>query len=463
MIGQRNGGLLRVSSGRGNAEPLTTLNASLGEFSHRLPFVLPGGRAVLFTVTYAQFPRWDATDIVVQSIATGERKILINGGADARYLSTGHLLYMRLGSLMAVPFNLERLEVTASPVAVTADVMQAAHLPTFALDSGAGQFSVSSSGTLAYLPGGVFPARQRSLLWVDRKGAEQPVLRPQQSYSAVRLSPDGQRVAFGTLPLGDRNVWLADLHRGSITRVTDDGRSEGPIWTPDGKRIVFGSFTSAQGNRADIVSKAADGAGPTERLSSHLDAVYVHSWTPDGTALAFTEARPETGSDIWVLPLKSGRPPEAIIATRFPENQPEFSPDGRWLAHTSNQSGQQEVFVRSYPDAGTLLPISTGGANSPAWSRDGRELFFTTLPAPDGTIKMMVVSVTTAPTFTAGAPRVLFEGRFNSNNIGRQYDVTSDGTRFLMIRQAERPPAKPTQMIVVQNWSEELKRRVPTN
>jgi serine/threonine-protein kinase len=462
VIGQRAGGLLRVSSGGGNAEPLTTLDTTLGEFSHRLPFVLPGGRAVLFTVTHAQFPRWDSTDVVVQSMTSGERKVLIKGGADARYVASGHLVYMRVGTLMAVPFDLERLEVGASPVAVAADVMQAAQGRTFELDSGAGQFSVSPSGTLVYLPGGLFPAREQSLLWVDRAGAEQPFALPPQSFSHPRLSPDGQRVVFGTLPLGERNVYIADLRRSGITRVTDDGRSEGPIWTPDGKRIVFTSFVSAQGNRADIASKSADGSGPIERLSSRSHAAYAHSWTPDGTALAFTERRPEDFSDIWVLPLKSDRQPEAIVSTRFAEAQPDISPNGRWLAYTSDESGRQEVFVRSYPEPGTLLPISTGGANSPAWSRDGRELFFTTLPTPESTLSMMVVDVTTAPTFTAGKPRVLFEGRFRSNSVGRQYDVAGDGSRFLMMREVERPPETPAQMIVVQNWLEELKQRVPT-
>jgi hypothetical protein len=178
--------------------------------------------------------------------------------------------------------------------------------------------------------------------------------------------------------------------------------------------------------------------------------------------LAFTERRPEDFSDIWVLPLKSDRQPEAIVSTRFAEAQPDISPNGRWLAYTSDESGRQEVFVRSYPEPGTLLPISTGGANSPAWSRDGRELFFTTLPTPESTLSMMVVDVTTAPTFTAGKPRVLFEGRFRSNSVGRQYDVAGDGSRFLMMREVERPPETPAQMIVVQNWLEELKQRVPT-
>ncbi len=174
VFAQRTGGLWRVPAAGGNAEPLTTLDATHGEYSHRLPFVLPGSHAVLFTVTYGTVAQWDATTIAVQALATGERKILIEGGADARYVPTGHLVYMRRGTLMAVPFNLQRLEVTGNPVAVAADVMQTTNAQNADFDSGAGQFSVSTSGTLVYLPGGVLPVPERSLHWVDRTGAERP-------------------------------------------------------------------------------------------------------------------------------------------------------------------------------------------------------------------------------------------------------------------------------------------------
>ena len=411
----------------------------------------------MFTVTYTQFPQWNATDIAVQRHATGERKILIKGGADARYVPTGHLLYMRMGTLMAVPFNLEKLELTGGPVAVTAQVMQATHTLNFFMDSGIGQFSVSASGMFVYLPGDLSPPPERSVLWVDRTGAERPVPGPPGTYSAVRLSPDGQRFAFGTLILGDRNLWVSDILRGSVTRLTDDGRNEGPLWTHDGKRIAY---TSVQGNRADIMVKAVDG-GLVERLTMRATAAYVQSWTPDGSALAFTDSNPETGGDIWVLPFTGDRKPVPILTSRFSENHPEFSPNGRWLAYTSDESGRAEVFVRPYPGPGGGQPISTGGGHSPVWSRDGRELFFMTLPGPGGVMKMMVVSVTAGSTFTAGTPRPLFEGRYNSNSINRQYDLSQDAKQFLMVRQMDPPAVKPTHMILVQNWFEELKRLVP--
>ncbi len=462
VFAQRTGGLWRVPAAGGNAEPLTTLDTTHGEFSHRLPLVLPGSRAVLFTVTHELFARWDATAIAVQALATGERKILIEGGADARYVPTGHLVYMRRGTLMAVPFNLQRLEVTGNPVAVAADVMQAANAMAFTIDSGAGQFSVSASGTLVYLPGGVLPAPERSLHWVDRTGAERPVGVPSRPYTAVRLSPDGQRFIFGTLvgtlPTDDRNLWISDILRGGVTRLTD-GRSEVQIssWAPDGKRIAFGSM---KGNRTDIVVKPVDGTGPIERLTTRDSPAFVHAWTPDGSTLAFIEQTVETGNDIWVLPLSGDREPHPILRTRFNEAQPEFSPDGSWLAYTSDESGRQEVYVQPYPGPGNRQPISTDGGREPVWSRNGRELFFMTLPQGNLT-RMMAVPVTTGPTLVAGTPHTLFEGPYVTQNIIRLYNVAPDGSRFLLIRRVERPPLKLTQMILVQHWFEELKRRVP--
>jgi Tol biopolymer transport system component len=244
-----------------------------------------------------------------------------------------------------------------------------------------------------------------------------------------------------------------------VSRLTDDGRSQGPVWTPDGKRVAFTTF---EGSQSGLNAKAVEG-GSIDRLTTRPNAAYAQSWMPDGSALAFTEMRPETSYDVWVLPLSGDRRPVPILTSRFSENHAEFSPDGRWLAYTSTESGRAEVFVRSYPEGGAGQPVSTEGGNSPAWSRDGTELFFTTLPTRDGTIKMMVVPVTTTGSAVVrGTPRALFEGRYNSNNIYRQYDISKDAKRFLMLRHMDRAPLKPTQMILVQHWFEELKRLVPT-
>jgi eukaryotic-like serine/threonine-protein kinase len=363
--------------------------------------------------------------------------------------------------LMAAPFDLARLEVTGGAVALIADVMQAGNTPSEVSDSGAGQFSVSESGSLLYVPGGIFPDPERSVVWVDRTtGAVQPLPLPARAYLSPRLSPDGHRVVFWTQ--GDRNVWVHDLVRGTLTRLTSEARNARAIWTPDGTRITYGSTTAGNEN---IFWKPADGSRPAERLTTSDNLQYSAVWSPDGQTLAFVESRSETGTDVWVLPVQGDRQPRAIIQTRFNEAYPDFSPDGHWLAYASDESGRSEVYVQPYPGPGPRQQVSTDGGIGPAWSRDGRELFYMTTPSFGGQAaltKMMVVAVSLRPTFTAGHPRMLFQGRYGATAGIRAYDVTADGRRFLMVQQKERAPVSAADMILVQNWSEELKARVPT-
>jgi hypothetical protein len=453
-------GLWRVPAAGGTAQALAKPDRKKGELKYLLPQILPGGRAVLFTVTHTPLPMWDDTEIVAQSLATGERTVLIRGGADGRYLRSGHLLYLRRGTLMAVPFGLERLQTTGGEVALIADVMQSGNTPSEVVDSGAGQFSVSESGSLLYLPGGIFPEAVRSLVWVDRaSGAVQALPLQTRAYVSPRLSRDGHRAVFWTQ--GDRNVWVHDLVRGTVTRLTSEARNARAIWTPDGSRIAYGSATAGTEN---IFLKPADGSGPAERLTTSDHLQYAATWSPDGQTLAFVETRPETGSDIWAVPVQADRQPRAIVQTRFNEAYPDISPDGSWLAYASDESGRSEVYVQPYPGPGPRLQVSTDGGTGPAWSRDGRELFYATTQSVGGQAtftKMMVVAVGLRPTFTAGAPRVLFQGYYGASAGIRSYDVTSDGRRFLMVQQKERAPVSAADLILVQNWIEELKARVP--
>ncbi len=452
-------GLWSVPAAGGPPQAVIVPDRKKGELKYVLPRILPGGRAVLFTVTHSPLPTWEDTEIVAQSLVTGQRTVLIRGGADARYLRSGHLLFIRRGTLMAVPFDLDRLVVTGGEVALIADVMQAANTTSEASESGAGQFSVSETGSLLYLPGGIFPNPERSLTWVDRSGQMQLLALPARAYLSPRISPDGHRVVLWTQ--GDRNVWVHDLARGTLTRLTSEARNARAIWTADGTRVTYGS---ASGGNENIFSKPADGSGPAERLTT---SDYMHmsaDWSPDGQTLAFVQPRPETGQDIWVLPLTGNRQPRAIIQTRFDEAYPVFSPDGHWLAYASNESGRSEVYVQPYPGPGSRHQVSTNGGTAPAWSRDGRELFFTTTQTTGGQAtftKMMAVAVGSRPTFTAGAPRVLFQGNYGASAGIRGYDVTADGRRFLMVQQKERPRVSASEMILVQNWLEELKARVP--
>ncbi len=214
--GHEGGGLWQVSAAGGMAKQLTMLDLKRGEVSHRLPQVLPGNQAVIFTVTRTILPTWDDTDVVVQSLTTGERKTLIEGAADARYVPTGHLAYVRRGTLMAVAFDLQHLTVSGGAVTVISDLMQSANMTNNAFDSGEGQFGISDSGSLAYVQGGMFTFPERLLVWVSRSGRVERLPAPPRAYIVPRLSPDGKQVLVSTQ--GDRNVWVYDMSRGTTSR-----------------------------------------------------------------------------------------------------------------------------------------------------------------------------------------------------------------------------------------------------
>ena len=452
-------GLWRVSAAGGVPAAIATPDTKAGELKYLLPRTLPGDQTVIFTVTHSPLPTWEDTEIVAQSLVTGVRKVLVKQGADGRYLSSGHLLYIRRGTLMAVRFDLERLEVTGGAVALIGDVLQAANASSEQFDTGAGQFSVSSSGSLLYLPGGVVRDPERSLVWVNRTGVAQALPLPVRAYLSPRISPDGQRVVVWTQ--GDRNIWLHDLARGTLTRLTSEARNARAIWTPDGKSVAYGSATVGNEN---IMMRPADGSGPPERLTTSPNLQYTAAWSPSDRGLAFVEEHPGGSLDILMMPVSGDRTPRPLLATRYAEAYPDFSPDGRWLAYASDETGRFEVYVQAYPGPGPRQQVSTSGGTGPAWSRDGRELFYTTTQTVGGQAtltKMMAVPVKLQPTFTTGAARQLFEGRYGATGGIRSYDVTSDGRRFLMVQQKERPPLDAAEFIFVQNWLEELTARVP--
>ena len=378
-------------------------------------------------------------------------------------MSTGHLIYVRLGTLMAVPFDPVRLAVIGGARGVIDDVMEAANRNLSDMENTlSAQFTVSETGALVYLTGGAVPAAELSLAWVDRQGTSQPLSAPPRSYRTPRLAPDQQRVAVSEQQ-DRREVWSYDVVRGALSPVTADGQSGFGIFSPDGKRVVFRS--GAAGGEDNLYWKAADGSGVAERLTTSTRSQTPASWSPDGTTLAFVEEGDSTGFfqfDIRVLSI-ADRKTRAVIQTTANEMAPEFSPDGRWLAYVSNQSGRSEVYVQPYPGPGERHLISTNGGNQPAWSPNGRELFYVQGTGFDGgPIALMSVSVEATPAFRAGTPEKLFESVDLRSAWGRSYDVASDGRRFLMALDKERaknPP--PAQMIFVQHWFEELKRLVP--
>jgi Tol biopolymer transport system component len=322
---------------------------------------------------------------------------------------------------------------------------------TFSSTYGSSQYSISDTGSLVYVSRGS-QGTQRKMVWVSRNGVEQPLPAPAQDYRDVVLSPDGQRVAAEI----DNQIWLYDLARDSLTRFTFEGNQNlNPVWTPDGKRIAFRS--NKEGGPANIFWQWADGSGGLERLSTYENLQVPKSWSPDGQFLAFHEGSPKTGRDIWVLRM-SDRKSQPFLVTPFNEGGPTFSPDGRWLAYVSNESGRPEVYVQPFPGPGGKWQISTDGGAEPAWNRNGKELFYRS-----GN-KMMALDVTTQPGFSPGKPHMLFEGQYSASEwplIDTAYDVSPDGQRFLMTKAAEQA-AEATQINVVLNWFEELKQKVPT-
>jgi serine/threonine-protein kinase len=436
--------LRQVSDTGGNPEPLTRFGK--GENTHRWPEFLPGGKALLFdTEGGGALGDWQ---IVVQSLSSGERRKLADG-VQPRYAPPRHLIYGQAGNLMAVPFDAKGLEVTGAAVPVVEGVLQTR-------GTGAVQFSVSATGSLIYIPGGAQSASQRKLVWVTRKGAEQPLATPPQEYLFPRISPDDRRLAVGIPGSEGTQLWLYDLARDTVSRLTFEGSTNNfPVWTPDGRRIVF---VSNREGPLNIFWELADGSGGLERLTSGENVQIPVSRSPDGELLAFIKLSPETGSDVCVLRLSDHRA-QPFLQMPFNEAAPQFSPDGRWLAYVSNESSRYEVYVQRYPGPGGKYQISTEGGTEPVWNGNGRELFYRSGD------KMMAVDIATQPSFVVGRPRVLFQGQYVANvgpQVAPYYDVSRDGQRFLMVKPVEQGQAAPTQINVVLNWSEELKRLVPT-
>jgi serine/threonine-protein kinase len=432
-------GVWKVSAAGGMAQPVTTLDRDKGEVSHRWPQILPGGQAVLFTVWTG--PGWDEARLELKILATGERRVLIRGAGTGRYVPSGHLVYSRAGVLMAVPFDLSRLEVGLSPpVALTEQVRDTVE---------GAAYTVSDAGVIAYVPGGPHASENR-LVWVDRSGHVEPTAAPLRNYLDVALSPDGRHAAV-TILGATWDVWLYDFSRSTLTPLTSGGSSQWPEWTPDGQRVVY------RGTRAgfrNLFWKNADGSRDEERLTTGESIQTPTSLSPDGKWLIFDEQDPTTGQDVWVLPLDGDRKPQKLLSSPFNEQSARLSPNGRWLAYMSNESGRDEVYVRPFPGPGAKSQVSTEGGERIVWSRDGRELFY--LQAD----KTMAVSVTTEPTFSAESPRLLNADRYLGNTYGA-YDVSPDGRRFLRIQSTESEQAG-TQINVVINWFEELKQRIPT-
>ena len=430
--------IMGVPTAGGVTEPVTTLEE--GELDHRHPALLPGGTALLFTVAFQS----TEDRIAVKLLDTAERRFLLEGAAP-HYVSSGHMVFTRDNALWAVPFDADQRELTGDPVPVLEGVEIG--------NNGFAQFWVAQNGSFVYLPADE-AAEPTQLVWVDREGNEELVAAEPRPYSAVRLSPDGRRLVLQVNDPDNQDLVIYDLARDTPTRLTFDPALDiRPVWTPDGTRIVFASTRNGVRN---LYWKAADGTGDVERLSTNTNNQIPLSFSPDGRTLVFTAFR--DSFDVGTLSMDGDQMVDWLLEGEYDEGHAEVSPDGRWLAYMSAESGQQEVYVGPFPNVDEARwQISTNGGSSPLWGPGGRELFYL-----QGTGVLLAVTVETDPTFNPGNPALVFEGPYHRDGFAQGYDVSLDGQRFLMIK--ERTDAfDVSQIIVVQNWLEELKRLVPVN
>ena len=434
--------LLRVSADGGEPQDLTTLDRTKGESSHRYPQFLPGGEALLFTVSNGV--GWDEFDVAALRLDTGERITVVEGGHTGRFVPTGHLVYYRAGELLAVPFDPIHLKVLDNSPTTIEEGVKESSSPI------GGEYSFSATGSLAYVPANLRQLERR-LVWVDRKGAVEPIpaarIQPyyNEAWFGLSISPDGQQVAV-QIDSDTKEIFVYDLVRGTMTQITDEGSSsQSPIWTPNGKSITYVGHREGFRN---IYRKSADGTGKEEKLTTGENQQIPYSWSPEGNLLIYNDLNPANGYDICVLHLDGDRRQEYFLNASHNEYNGQLSGDGHWLAYVSNETGRDEVYVCPFPGRVPKWQISKEGGMIPRWARSGRELFYR-----NGD-KMMVVDIQTEPTFKTGTPTLLFKGQFGAG------DVTPDGKRFLMVQSVE-PEQAPTRIHLVLNWFEELKELVP--
>ncbi len=444
-------GLSRVSSAGGTPQTLTTPDQASQEQTHRWPQALPGGKAVLYTA--GNQGNFEEASLVVHTLEGDTRKVLYRGGYHGRYLPSGHLVFIREDTLFAAPFDLDRLELSGEPVpaleSVTADRF-----------NGRAQFGFSREGTLVYQRGGRIAT---SIQWMDREGKLEPLRAAPGVYGNIRFSPDGQRLALDILEGKNRDVWVYEWGRDTLSRLTlDPGEDSDPVWTPDG-RIAFSS-TRADQATGNLYWQRADGTGEAERLTESKSRQVPRSWHPSGRFLALLELNPQTRFDILILPLtgdeasgwKPGKP-TVFLNGPFAELGAAFSPDGRWLAYASDESGRNEVYVRPFPGPGGKWQVSPAGGFWPTWSQSRSELFYL---VGDGRIMVSGYTVE-GSSFRAEKTRVWSAGLVTAPGPGT-YDLHPDGERVAVLKaSADEAEARRDKIVFIQNFFDELRRIAP--
>jgi len=436
-------GLHKVSADGGELQNLTTPDRERREKGFRFPDVLPDGNAVVFTAGDADMETWDEGVISVLSLVTGEIHRLVDGGTNARYSPTGHLIYALGNRLLAVAFDATELAVTGAPVPIVEEVSTDP-------SNGPAKFAISRVGSLLYTPGSQWESRRR-VVSVDRAGRTEPLIESLRDYGAPHVSPDGQFLAL-SVDSANVSIWTYSFSRDTLTRLVSGFNNGSPLWSPDGRRLAFASDREGKN---DLFWIPSDGSGQPEPLDVGKYQRIPESWSPGGDFLLYFEPHPDTGMDIGVLSIGQDEPARAFLRTNAVEIAPRFSPDGRWVAHQSDESGRPEIYIRPFENPAIKWQVSTAGGADPVWNPQGGELFYR-----DGD-KMMVVDVALGQTPQLGKPRLLFERHFDKSSRGGDYDVMPDGQQFIMLDDSASAP-RPTKLVLVRNWFQELERLVPS-
>ena len=430
-------GLWRTSVAGGDRQSLGEPDSASGELVRCLPKLLPGGESLLYTA----FLGGRAARVGLYDTATGQSRVLLEDANNAHYLRSGHLVFGRGTEIWAAAFDLARSEIVGSPHRMVEGVWAGGFF-------NATLFDASESGVLAYAPAGA-QSGGRSLAWVDREGHETPLTREARAYAAPRLSPDGKSILV-RIAEDTTDIWSYEIERGALTRLTSEGYEDGPLWTADGKTLLYASNKS--GARA-LYRQPVAGKGEAVRLGQGGRTQYPETLSKDGKTIVVAEMNPKTGLDLFLIPLDADARPVPLLVTDSSEYAGDLSPDGKWFVYVSRASGRPEIGVRSVAGGGDESRVSLNGGTEPRWSRDGREIFFR-----EGQ-KMMVAEVATDPAVSISKPRALFEGLYEVMDGPINYDVTPDGRRFLMVKM-ERSEA-PTELRVVTGWDRELRKALP--
>ena len=431
-----------------------------GEAVHS-PQMLPGGDLVLFTLRPRGISSWNASQIVAESLASGERTVLFEGGRDARYVPTGHLIFALEETLLAQSFDLNQLAMRGGAVALVEGV---SHAQTTA----ASHFSVSGDGTLVYVSDTGGLGLGKRLAWVDQDGEEEVIAVRVANYFRPRVSPDGMRVAIEVIGVNGTAIWVADVARSTLDRVTSDAaRSTAPVWTPDGKHLVF---ALARDGAISLARKSADGTGDVEHLLAieALTSLRPSGWSPNGSSLVFQQRTLGNDRDVWMLSMEGELSSRPLLVSEADERDPVVSPNGQWIAYASDVTGRFEVYVQRFPGLGDRRLISANGGQAPTWAPDGRALFYLGTRGGGAPDEMVVVPIDPEPSLSVGTPEVLFAyAPFDVSGGGaRHYDIAPDGRRFLVLSNAGAGDGDVTlgpHLNVVLNWTQELLERVPVN